>query len=446
MYAFTTLGMPWINHEWLAELPFYAGYRMRGINGLLVVTVLALELIFLGLFSLTYQHCGIAKSAWVTTLASIVLGTVSFGPRTLLFGWLCLVVELLVITRFETNRVNTLSCVGMSRSLWLIPALFVLWVNLHGSWLIGFITYLTYYLCGFLRIKAGSIQSQPWDQHEKRYLCRILALSFLGLFINPYGWQLVAYPLDLAFNQSLNIAHVQEWQALDSHSIRGRLLFAILAFVFLAHLVKRRSWAPYQIAFFFIGVYAGITYTRFLFLTGILAVPLLAKTLPMRPHIGSAKNRVLLNTVLVLGILILGIRLYTKRAASVYDQSAYPEKALPFLRNFRPQGRVLNSFLWGGYLEFYAPNIPVFIDSRVDIFERRGILLDYLDILAQKNTFNILEKNNIRYVLFEQDAPLAYLLRSNGSWKVDYQDSTAILLEKLPTLPAPCEKKHGRGY
>src|SRR6266446_6054606 len=33
MYSFTVAGHPWINHEWLSEIPYYLAYRAFGLAG-----------------------------------------------------------------------------------------------------------------------------------------------------------------------------------------------------------------------------------------------------------------------------------------------------------------------------------------------------------------------------------------------------------------------------
>ena len=84
----------------------------------------------------------------------------------------------------------------------------------------------------------------------------------------------------------------------------------------------------------------------------------------------------------------------------------------------------------------FAPNLPIFIDSRVDIFERRGVFQDYLDVLELKKTLAVLEKDKIRYVLFSRDSSLAYFLEQLPAWKIDYQDKTTILFERNDLLRA----------
>lgn len=76
----------------------------------------------------------------------------------------------------------------------------------------------------------------------------------------------------------------------------------------------------------------------------------------------------------------------------------------------------------------------MFVDSRVDIFERNGVFLDYLNAQKLRGSLAILDKYSIRYVLFERKAALSYLLEHTPGWKIDYQDPTTILFERIGPL------------
>src|ERR1700733_245332 len=93
------------------------------------------------------------------------------------------------------------------------------------------------------------------------------------------------------------------------------------------------------------------------------------------------------------------------------NDTRYPNKALPFLDNFHPDGNLFNEFTWGGFLIWHEHQIPVFMDSRVDIFEYNGTFKDYLDIAHLKDSIALLNKHEIKYVLFPKDAQLITLLQ-----------------------------------
>ena len=52
MYSFTVAGHPWINHEWVAELPYYLAWRTVGLAGINLMMFFVLALIFLGVLHL----------------------------------------------------------------------------------------------------------------------------------------------------------------------------------------------------------------------------------------------------------------------------------------------------------------------------------------------------------------------------------------------------------
>ena len=149
VYSFTTNGKPWMDHEWLAEIPFYLAWRAFGSRGIFLVTLMAIETILLGILGLAYLESGSIKAAFIVGFAAMFLASVSFGPRTLLFGWIFLVLELGLLAGFRRGR----------DFLWALPFVFLLWINAHGSWIIGVVVLGG--RCSLrLRTGAGGVRSR----------------------------------------------------------------------------------------------------------------------------------------------------------------------------------------------------------------------------------------------------------------------------------------------
>ncbi|MHB1674176.1 MAG: hypothetical protein ACYCSP_07985 [Acidobacteriaceae bacterium] len=426
IYSFTTSGKPWIDHEWLSEIPFYLAWRAFGPRGIFLVTVAAIETILLGILWLAYIESKSIKAAFLVTFVAIFLAGVSFGPRTLLFGWIFLVLELGLLAGFRRGR----------DALWALPAVFLLWVNARGSWIIGLVLLGLFVASGAVEGTWGSIEATRWTCPQARKLAWVSLLSTLAVFINPYGWRLVLYPFDLAFHQKLNIANVDEWRSLDFHSPRGKIVLATLAAAILLQLVRRRRWRLYEVLFLLVGTYSALTYSRFLFLAAILVVPFLAEDLSQWMPYHADRDKPWLNAPIMLGAVVAVVLLFpTNRKLNQHSANIYPDDAtLTYLQNFHPHGNVFNDYLWGGYLIWNVRQVPVFIDSRVDVFERNGVLADYLHAIRIEDSLQILDKYSIQYVLFENHRPLSYLLQHTPGWKVDYQDKTAILFERTKPL------------
>lgn len=422
LYSFTTNGKPWMDHEWLAEIPFYLGWRALGPRGIFLVTLVAIEIVLLGILGMAYLESGSIKAAFVVSFAALFLASVSFGPRTLLFGWMFLVLELALLSGFRHGR----------DFLWAMPFVFLLWINTHGSWIIGLVVLAVVALSGGIQGRWGSIEATRWTLPQGRKLAWVALLSTLALFVNPYGWRLVLYPFDLAFHQKLNIASVDEWRSLDFHSPRGKVVLAIMAGAVLLQLIRRRRWQLHEVLFLLIGTYAALTYSRFLFLAAILIVPLMAKDLARAMPYYADRDKPWLNAAIMLGAAVAVVLLFpSNRQLDQHNPDIYPsEDAQTYLQNFHPRGKVFNDYLWGGYLIWNVRQVPVFIDSRVDVFERNGVLEDYLHAIRIENSLQILDKYSIQYVLFENHRPLTYLLRHTAGWKVDYEDNSAVVFER----------------
>ncbi len=428
MYSFTVSGQPWMDHEWLAEVAYYLAWRAFGLAGVQALFMVLLELIFLGLLYLCYKTSRTFKGSVLACCISVFLATVSFGPRTILFGYIYLVVLLIVLDQFRSRG---------NAPLWLLPPLFCLWINTHGSWSLGLIVFAIVVASGLFQGSWRSVEALRWPPRQLRQMFLTFGSCVLALFVNPYGYRLILYPLDLAFRQKLNIAHIAEWTSVDFHQVRGKIVLILLVGLLLAALLSGHRWKLHELCLALFGLYCGLTYIRFLFLAAILLAPLLAKFLdflgPYRPEIDKPR----LNALILCGILIIMVRWFPSSSQlRKLIAKDYPEEILPYLRSHRLEGRVLNYYLWGGYLGWNDRDFKVFIDSRVDIFEYAGVLKDYIDAIELKKSLEILDKHQIRYVLFPPQEPLAYLLKQDRDWKVVFSGDVSTMFERITPLPA----------
>ncbi len=66
--------------------------------------------------------------------------------------------------------------------MWLLPPLFVLWANLHGSWLIGMVLFWVFFATGFLQGSWGRIEATPWTRGQRWKLALVGGLAWLDCF------------------------------------------------------------------------------------------------------------------------------------------------------------------------------------------------------------------------------------------------------------------------
>ena len=95
--------------------------------------------------------------------------------------------------------------------------------------------------------------------------------------------------------------------------------------------------------------------------------------------------------------------------------------------------RLFNEYNYGSYLLFKG--IPVFIDSRADLYTKEFSGLDY-DIFDDYieygiNYNDIIDFYNLNYVLLCKERGLYTVFLYNSNYKVLYEDDSFILFEKI---------------
>ncbi|MGA8531340.1 MAG: hypothetical protein WB622_16605 [Acidobacteriaceae bacterium] len=427
--TYTVGGKPWINFEWLADLPYSFAYQTFGDIGVYAVMMLTAGAILVGIYYLACLRSDNCKAALPATFLGFLLASVSLGPRTLLFGWLFLVIELAILWNYQRGRNYT----------WALPPLFLVWINTHGSWFIGFVLFGVWFACGLAQFDRGYLKARRFAPGQLRRLIPVAATTFALLFVNPYGWRLVAYPLDVAFRQKGTMQYIAEWATLDFHSARGKIFLLTFLLLAVLQLIHPRRWTLQDLAFIAVALYGGVTYVRFTFLTGIIVTPLLAASLaPFFRHYdepGDPRRANAISVAILLGVIVYLFPTAQRLHAGITEN--YPEKAIPYVRSLTaqantPGNRLFTTFNWGAYFEWQVPEVPEFIDSRVDIFVHEGVLADYIQAIQVHDPFAVFDKYGIRTVLLDKkkDDALVCLLSHTPGWHKTYDDGLAIAFQR----------------
>jgi hypothetical protein len=118
-------------------------------------------------------------------------------------------------------------------------------------------------------------------------------------------------------------------------------------------------------------------------------------------------------------------------------------KAVAFLKAHPISGHLLNEYVYGGYLIWAAPEYPVFVDGRADVFEETGVLGDYGNwATLQSDPNELLNKYKIDFCLLSRASHMARVM-SLLKWKTIYSDENSIILvrDKAPMDPEKSKSK-----
>jgi hypothetical protein len=433
LFSYTARHHTWIPHEWLSQLTIYAAYRAGGYSGLMAwLCIFSAILLVLG-YVLCSIVSGNSKVAFLGALVIWLFATVGFSVRPQMIGYVLLIVELLLL---HLGRARN------PRWFWALPPLFAFWVNCHGSFIIGIVIAVISYTLSFIGFHAGSLTSVKWDPGRRMYLAWSLAFSLAAFFLNPVGTRQILYPIDTMLHQPIGLSQVQEWQPLQVTDPRAVLLLLLLLCIFLLVLVRRSEVELPELVFLALGAWMALSHQRMLFVFGILAAPFLSRMLSDLWEVYDADHdRPLLNAGFIFFSFLVAVWAVPGQSAlATQVEESSPVKAVTFLKIHHVSGRMLNDYVYGGYLIWEAPEYPVFIDGRADVFEWSGVLDSFGKwATLESDPRELLERYGIDFCLISRDSPMARVLPLIG-WRPIYSDKLSVIFTR-PRAEATTPRK-----
>jgi hypothetical protein len=207
-YSFSAAGHAYVAHEWLAAVLFQLANAAAGVRGLILFKFAVIAATVALLFQ-TARRLGGRLSVLLPVLAGVLyLASSRFFVRPHIFSYLLAAWFLYCLFRFRE---------GGRRSAWLLAILpaQVLWVNLHGGWVVG-LALLAVFAAGET---LAALRARFWPDGDPADLpLRDLALLW-GLvpaavavsLLNPYGYRALLFPFELTGLQ-LFMKEIYEWR------------------------------------------------------------------------------------------------------------------------------------------------------------------------------------------------------------------------------------------
>ena len=429
IYSFTAHGTPWIAYEWLGEVIMALAWRAGGLHALAMLLMAIVSIIILSLFYYAYLGSRNVKSAFAASAVLLPLAAISWTMRPQLLGYIFLIVTLIVLRKFRE---------GSRKGIWILPLIFLLWTNSHGTFVLGFGVLGIYWLSGLKEFRFGDLYSRRWTPGERQQLELIALLCLIGSIITPYGTKLATYPLVMAGSQPLIIQIIQEWQPLSMMDSYGKLFLVLVLGFWVLVAVRRPKIRLEDAALLLIATGETFMHARFMVLFVPVVAPMLAELIsPLFPPYAETKDHPVLNFALVALIIAGMVRFFPSNSKlNLQLASEMPVKAAEFLDAHSNLAPTFNYFFWGGYLILNrGPAHKVFIDGRLDIYEYSGVFADYMSIMSlQPDTEFLLRKYHVRSCLIPPGSSLATLLTASPAWKQVYHDGISAVFLRETTV------------
>ena len=431
-YSFTARGNDSMAYEWLGDMVLALTARLAGLRGLTALLLGLAATLMLLLYYYSYLRSGNAKAAFVACALLLPLTAVCFSLRPQLLGYIFLVIELICLERFRQGRPRSLPLPqGRSKALWVLPGLFLLWVNTHPTFVFGLMALGVYWASGLTGFCVGGLRAERWTAEQRRHLAVVSLLCVIALTLTPYGTRLGAAPLDVLLHSPLGIGHIVEYQPLGAFVGSLKLFMGLLLLFLLGQVLFRPAYRLEEIGLLVVAVYLATIHARFLLFFVLVFTPLLAALLARWvPKYEAAKDRYALNAALIILIGAGLVRFFpSSQDLEQVVARGFPREAVQYLRQHPVAGPMFNEDLWGAYLiRSLGREHKVFIDGRSQLYEESGVFADYLNIVqVDRETQFLLRKYGVKACLLERGAPLATLLAALPDWEKVYEDELSVL-------------------
>jgi hypothetical protein len=423
IYSFTAAGVHWIAYEWLGQVPMGLAWNLAGIRGLAALLIFWVVLLMLLLYSFAYLRTGNCKAAaGAAALCLTVLGS-SLTLRPQLPGYCFLLLTLIALE---------LALRGRTWVLGLLPPLFILWVNTHSSFVLGFLVIGIYAFEGLFDFDRRWVRAMRWPRALRKKVGWAVFASEAVLFLTPYGGRIAAYPLDYMLHQKLNIRSNTEWlSVLQVPSAAAHAYLVLLGMFIAANFFLRPIAYPLRDAVFLAGVSVeAFMHVRILAIFAVAFAPAAAAVLArVIPPYEPSKDKPALNAVLIAGVLTVCVAAFPSRTRfRQLLENNFPVGTVAYLESHPTLRRIFNRGEWGGYL--MHAGLPVFLNGQLDIFEYSGALADYLRILKpEPHAEQLLKKYAIQACLLRTQTPLVEFLEHRSAWHVVASDRVSVLIE-----------------
>lgn len=431
-YSFTKAGQPWLDHEWLSQIVIFLIYRSAGYGGLMVVFAAIIAAAFLVVY---WRSPGRPYVAGVVTVWGALASVPCWGVRPQMLTLLLASILLLVLERSYARP-------GL---LWAIPALLLLWVNLHAGYALG-IGFIGLFLVGDALDLMLGWPTAGLSIARLRRLGLVLAISLLMVPVNPYGAELYLYPFQTLHSRAMQF-YIGEWFSPNFHDAHYLATLVMVLATLAVPMLSPRRLRPREILLLIVTMWAALRSVRHIPIYMLVAVPLLSAMITAwleqrkasslltgsgRP-LTSAKlgfNAIMLAAVVLAGVLRVR---YVLQGQSTAEGREFPSAAVAFLADGHIPGHIMNHYNWGGYFIWKLyPEVPVYIDGRADLYG--DTFMDQFAAtyyLKGKAWADPLTQWNIRTVVLPPDAPLITALRSSPAWKTVFADKQTVVVTKV---------------
>lgn len=447
-------GKPWIADQWLADALFFKLYDRGGYLYLYAGLAIVYFWSFLGFFLPAVRRItGSHIASCFAVLFAFKISQVHFilRPTVLSFAFfipLCVVISKI----YELKNIKG----AIRRPFILLPAMFAVWANTHGGFSLGLILILCLPL-GLILDRLMGERSGDWELEKSAML--IFAACLGATLINPHGIRLHQGILELGQSKYFMGLHM-EWQSPNFREPEGQF-WEILMFVPVLSFVLFPRQSGERIGFYsasllvfaylslqavrvlpYLGIAAAIPWTlsviRLERSESLLKFNLFRNFLPHFSWLSEREKRSFGGAGVYILMALLAFYCFRESLLMFGPQhlgpssDKYPYAALSALvdRSQSSPSVAVAEPDWGGFITWYGKDrVKAVIDDRNLLFGEQYYRDFYDNLKVGRDLEPFLARLGATHLLLKADSALGSYLEKQGSYKLMYKDSVALLFE-----------------
>ena len=439
VFTYTVNQNEYIALHWLYQVVIYLIYSITSYEGLTVFNSILVLISFLLVFRImTLKKVPIPLSIFGLLLILLTI-QIRFNFRPEIFTWVFTLLLLNILEQYFNNRKNY---------LYLMPIIMILWINLHGLFIIGIFIMLSYFITNYVN-----------EKKIDRYYFKFFILSSLATLVNPYFLKGVTFPFYLQSRlQSSNVFKNAISELKSPFEITGSesthfepvfeltlfYIIAVASILLLIFTYKKRKLHEYLIL-------AGFIYISF---SAFRNIPLLVFygvyiiVISLNDIYLSKKSKFKIKKkyerairfipyfitiiILLFCLRIINNAYYTSDRRNIkfgigLNNDTHPVKAAEYILNNKLSERILNHFNFGSWFIWKLPQ-PVLIDGRLEVMKEK-FFIEYSQAFAKGGLTILIKKYKPKMIIFDYNTASGWndQLKELPDWRLIYVDNNAAI-------------------
>lgn len=413
VFTFTVPGTQWLNQQWGAELLFGAAHRFGGWNAIALLYAVLASIAFVFVFLACRRRGASTRAAALLSIAGFWVARQNLAMRPQLIGVVLFSLTLWILAGRRAHP----------RVLWAIPALMLVWVNVHGSFVLV-----------PLLVGLAWFEDRKDSPGAARTALAVGITSLFATVANPFGLDVWAYAAGIGTNPTI-ARTVTEWAPPTIREYSG-VVFFVSAVIVAGYLVRRKepvAWPQlFWLASFFVlalPALRGVVWWGLVF--PFVVAGLVSRTSDTDEQRGSPfMNTVLVTTILAAAVIVMPIWRATPPTGAPTFLAQAPTSLVDATEARVPPGsHLFVSQTYASWFEFALPSMPVFVDSRIELFPT-SIWDSYLDISSAREGWQAtLDRWDVDAVVInpDQDGTLITHIENDAAWRLAFHDDSGYL-------------------